>query len=139
MLVVPIFSFVFLTLNWMTLTPKTQFAQFFPKVTFYFLFLWQKLVCNTGDEAFMKIHTKIKILGQLSTGNWHYCAVFVKSVRFGRECKQSTSNSFNILRHFQDGRHWPWKLYMGQKLKHVPISLKMVSNCLSCHKDSKNV
>ena len=26
---------------------------------------------------------------------------------------------------------------MGQKLKHAQISLKIVSNCLSCHKDSK--
>ena len=26
----------------------------------------------------------------------------------------------------------------GKKLKHAPISLKIVSNCLSCHTDSKN-
>ena len=82
------------------------------------------------------------ILEQLCTRNWHYCAVFIKSVRFGTECKQSISNIFlicHILWHFQDGRRWPWEFYIGQKLKHVPISLKIVSNCSSSHKDSKNV
>ena len=43
----------------------------------------------------------------------------------------------HILWHFQDGRHWPWEFHMGQKMKHAPISLKIVLNCLSCHKDSK--
>ena len=48
------------------------------------------------------------IVGQLRPQKWHYCAVSVKSVRFGRECKQSKSNIFlicHILWHFQDGRH----------------------------------
>ena len=70
------------------------------------------------------------------------CAVSVKSLRFGREYKQSISNNFlicHILWHFQDGRHWPWELYIGQKLKHAPISLKIVSICLLCCKDSNNV
>ena len=82
------------------------------------------------------------LVGQLSTRKWHYCAVFVKSVRFGRECKQSISNIFlicHILWHFKDGCHWPWEFHAGQKLKHAPISLKIPSNCSSCHKDSKNV
>ena len=82
------------------------------------------------------------IRGQLSTWKWKYCAVSVKSVRFGRECKQSVSNIFlicHILWHFQDGCHWPWEFNMGQKLNHAPISLKIVSNCLSCDKNSKNV
>ena len=65
-----------------------------------------------------------------------------RDVRFGRECKQSTSNIFlicHILWHFQDDHHWPLEFHVGQKLKHTPISLKVVSNCLFCHKDSKNV
>ena len=80
------------------------------------------------------------LVGQLSTWKWHYCAVSVKSVRFGRECKQSINNIFlicHVLWHFQDGRHWPWELHMGQKLKKAPISLKTVSNYLVCHKDWK--
>ena len=83
----------------------------------------------------------ILLVGQLRPRKWHYCAVYVKSVRFGRECKQSKSNIFlicHILWHFQDGRHWPLEFHMGQKLKHASISLKIVSNWLSCHKDSKN-
>ena len=82
------------------------------------------------------------VVGQLRPQKWYYCAVSVKSVRFGRECKQSKSNIFlicHILWHFQDGRHWPWEFHMGQKLKHAQISLKIVSNCLSCHKDSNKV
>ena len=50
--------------------------------------------------------TTSRTLGQLSTGNWHYCAVLVKSVRFGKECKQSISILFlicHILWHFQNG------------------------------------
>ena len=79
------------------------------------------------------------LVGQLSTWKWHYCALSVKSVRFGRECKQSRSNIFliyHILWHFQDDCHWPWEFHMGEKLKHAPVSLKIVSNCLSCHKNS---
>ena len=38
---VAILSCVFSTLNWLTLTPKTHFVQFYLKVTFYFLF-WGK-------------------------------------------------------------------------------------------------
>ena len=90
--------------------------------------------------CFKLVYYQITIVGQLSTWKWHCCAVSVKSVRFGRECKQS--NIFlkcHTLWHFQDDRYWPWEFHMGQKLKHAPISLKIVSNCLSCHKDSKKM
>ena len=46
---------------------------------------------------------------------------------------------YHILWHFQDGCHWPWGLPLGQKLKHASISLKIVSNCLLCYRNSKNV
>ena len=71
-----------------------------------------------------------------------HCAQNVKTVRLCTEFNKSTNNIFlicHILWHFQDGRHWPWEFHMGRKLKHAPISLQIVSNCLSCHKDSKNV
>ena len=71
-----------------------------------------------------------------------HCAQNVKTVRLCTEFHKSKSNIFlicHILWHFQDGRHWPWEFYMGQKLKHSPIFLKIVSNCLSCPNDSKNV
>ena len=71
-----------------------------------------------------------------------HCAQNVKTVRFCTKFNKSINNIFlicQILWHFQDGRHWPWEFHMGQKLKHTPISLQIVSNCLSCHKDSKNV
>ena len=45
------------------------------------------------------------IVGQLRPWKWHYCAVSVKSVRFGRECKQSKSNIIlicHVLWHFQE-------------------------------------
>ena len=93
----------------------------------------------TNTKVYLTTNT---VVGQLRPWKWHYCAVSVKSVRFGRECKQSKSNIFlicHILWHFQDGRHWPWEFHMGQKLKHAPISLIIVSNWLSCHKDSENV
>ena len=70
------------------------------------------------------------VVGQPSTWKWHYCAVSVKSVRFGRECKYSISNIFlicHILWHFHDGRHWPWEFHTGQKVKHALIALKIVS------------
>ena len=56
------------------------------------------------------------------TWKWHYCAVSVKSVRFGIECKQSISNIFltcHILRHFQDSRHWPWEFYILEMPQYV--------------------
>ena len=58
------------------------------------------------------------------------------------EFNKTISNTFqicHILWYFQDGCHWPLGLFMGTKLKHAPISLKIMSNCLSCHKDSKKV
>ena len=82
------------------------------------------------------------LLGQLRPFFWVNCAHFVKSWRLSTVILIYMNYSFlicHILWHFQDGRHWPWKFHMGQKLKHAPISLKKVSNCLSCHKDSKNV
>ena len=62
------------------------------------------------------------------------------TARLCTEFNKSINNIFlicHILWHFQDGRHWPWEFHMGQKLKHAPISPKIVWNCLSCHKDSK--
>ena len=69
-----------------------------------------------------------------------HCAQNVKTVRFCTEFNKSINNIFlicHILWHFQNGCHWPWEFHMGQKLKHAPIFLKIVSNCLSCPKDSK--
>ena len=83
-----------------------------------------------------------QLLGQLRPFFWVNCAHFVKSWRLSTVILKYMNYNFlicHILWHFQDGRHWPWKFHMGQKLKHAPISLKIVSNCLSCHKDSKNV
>ena len=72
-----------------------------------------------------------------------HCSQNVKTVRICTEFNKSINNISlicHILWHFQDGRPWPWEFYVGQKLKHAPIiSLEIVSNCLSCHKDSKNV
>ena len=65
---------------------------------------------------------------------WVNCAHFVKSWRLSTVILIYMNYNFlicHILWHFQDGRHWPWKFHMGQKLKHAPISLKIVSNCLS--------
>ena len=80
--------------------------------------------------------------GQLRPFFWVNCAHFVKSWRLSTVILIYMSYNFlicHILWHFQDGRHWPWKFHMGQKLKNAPISLKIVSNCSSCHKDSKHV
>ena len=62
-----------------------------------------------------------------------HCAQNVKTVRLCTEFNKSINNIFlicHILWHFQDGRHWPWEFHVGQKLKHAPIFLKIVSNCL---------
>ena len=85
--------------------------------------------------------SKFTIVGQLRPFFWVNCAHFVKSWRLSTVILIYMSYNFlicHILWHFQDGRHWPWKFHMGQKLKHALISLKIVPNCLSCHKDSKN-
>ena len=58
--VVPILTCEFSTLNWLTLNPKTHFAQFYLGY-FSFSLLGQKHEYDTGDEAVMKIHKKIKI------------------------------------------------------------------------------
>ena len=69
----PILTRVYSPLNELTLTmltPKTHFAQFYFKVTFYFFSPWAK-ISDTGDEAVMKIHKKTKIgiteIGTFST------------------------------------------------------------------------
>ena len=66
---VPILTYVFFTLNWLTLTPKTQFVQFYLKVPSYFLSSDKAAkVCDTGDEAVMKLQNKIKIgISKIST------------------------------------------------------------------------
>ena len=49
---------------------------------------------------------------------------------------------FSDMPHIVAFPRWPpltLKVGHGSKLKHAPISLKIVSNGLSCHKDSKNV
>ena len=56
----PILTCVFFALNWLTLTPKTHFVQFYLIFSSYFLSWGQKYVCDTGDEAVMKKHKKIK-------------------------------------------------------------------------------
>ena len=99
---------------------------------FFFFYSWDSTHRKLSDI----------IVGQLRPFFWVNCAHFVKSWRLSTVILISTSYNFlicHILWHFQDGRHWPWKFHMGQKLKHAPISLKIVPNCLSCHKDSKNV
>ena len=88
------------------------------------------------------ILTNCYVLGQLRPFFWVNCAHFVKSWKLSTVILIYMNYNFlicHILCHFQDGRHWPWKFHMGQKLKHALISLKIVSNCLSCRKDSKNV
>ena len=104
-----------------------------------------------GDVTHLRLNQKrlptcatstAEILGQLRPFFWVNCAHFVKSWRLSTVILIYMNYNFlicHILWHFQDGRHWPWKFHMGQKLKHALISLKIVSNCLSCHKDSKNV
>ena len=61
--------YVFFTLSWLTLTPKTQFVQFYLKVASYFLSRDKAAkVCDTGDEAVMKLQKKIKIgISKIST------------------------------------------------------------------------
>ena len=91
----------------------------------YWCGLWSALYIRTVFSS--KLWGLSVLVGQLSTWKWQYCAVSVKSVRFGGEGKQSIRNIFlicHILWHFQDGRHCPWQFYMGQKLKHSLISLK---------------
>ena len=61
-----------------------------------------------------------------------HCAQNVKTVSLCTEFNKNINNIFLIC-------HILWHLHVGQKLKHAPISLKIRSNCLSCHKDSKNV
>ena len=43
------------------LDPYDTFCIILPQGYFLFSFLGQKQVCDTGDEAVMKIHKKIKI------------------------------------------------------------------------------
>ena len=68
-----------------------------------------------------------------------HCAQNVKTVRLCTELKKKPKNKkhiglsnifliCHILWHFQNGHHWPRGFNMGQKLKHAPISLKVVSN-----------
>ena len=57
----PILACAISALNWLTLTPKIHFANFFPQVDFLFSLMGQKQTCDTGDEAEMKVHKKIKI------------------------------------------------------------------------------
>ena len=60
------------------------------------------------------------MLGQLSTRKWHYCAIFAKSVRFGRECKQSTlliKQTF-YLQKFEAPKSYFWyTILTTQKIK----------------------
>ena len=70
--------------------------------------------------------------GKIYSGPAGIIVRYLLKVRFSSKCKQSISNIFlicHILWHFQDGRQWPWEFHMGQKLKHAPISLKIVSSC----------
>ena len=56
--------------------------------------------------------------------------------------KTMSRNHFRVSRVFKSGEIAAIdleKFHMGQKLKHALISLKIVSYCLSCHKDSKNI
>ena len=46
------------------------------------------------------------IVGQLSTRKLHYCAVFVKNMRFGIEYKQSIS-IYSDMPHIRDSRWLP--------------------------------
>ena len=55
-----------------------------------------------------------------------HCAQNVKTMKLCTEYSKRINSIFLIC-------------HMGQKLKLVPISLKIVSNYWSCHKDSKNV
>ena len=43
------------------LDPQDTFRSIVPQVDFLFSLLGQKQVCDTGDEAVMEIHKKIKI------------------------------------------------------------------------------
>ena len=44
------------------MAPETHFAQFYLKITFYSIFsTGAKQLYDTGDEAVIKIHKKIKI------------------------------------------------------------------------------
>ena len=56
----PIFTCVFSTLNWLTLTVRHIMHYFTSRLLFISL-LGQKQVSDTGDEAVMKTHKKIKI------------------------------------------------------------------------------
>ena len=66
------------------------------------------ITLNSAISAIICVGTplnSIVLLEQLTTRNWHYCAVFIKSVRFSRVCKQSIINIFlicHILWHLQD-------------------------------------
>ena len=66
-----------------------------------------------------------------------HCAQNFQTVRLCTEFNKSINNIFlicHILWHFQDGRHWPWEFHMGQKLKHAPISLKIMCLVFKLHK-----
>ena len=58
----------------------------------------QKEIHTLQGQIFIVMELSIQgtLVRQLSTWKWHYCAVSVKSVRFGREYKQSISNIFLI-------------------------------------------
>ena len=103
----------------------------------------KKNLSGKYDKLYMSTFSSTNpILGQLRPFFWVNCAHFVKSWRLSTVILIYMNYNFlicHILWHFQDGRHWPWNFHMGQNLKHALISLKLVSNCLSCHKDSKNV
>ena len=63
--VVPILTCVFYTLNWLTLTPETHFAQFYLKVSFYFLSWAKNKYVTLGMRLLWKYIRKSKLVYQL--------------------------------------------------------------------------
>ena len=62
--VVPILTCVVYTLNWLTLTPKTHFAQFYLKITFYFLSWGKNKYVTLGMRLLWKYIRKSKLVYQ---------------------------------------------------------------------------
>ena len=60
--VVPIVTCAFYTRNWLTLTPKTHFAQFYLKLNFYFLSCGKNMYLKLGMRLLWKYIRKSKMV-----------------------------------------------------------------------------